>query len=259
MTKEQIIDTVRKAAEARQINEGESLAIFQTMGGGLCEPSYSGDIFNHRIRTEFIYNNIEWLVEVTACDERITLHKITKQPLKHIKMLNTNNGVLVEINAMNAPTIERSASGAWGLFNNEKRIASERLRDDLLKPAHTFKKCLSIINRELRTQFKNAVLLYTFPSAYLTINEALKYEYKKDFGTPPTPAESVKLLTQARHCWEGLQHVGIVPKDENFLDHYCFCSSSALHGYYFPNSRGAVRCFIFNKWDEIKIVLKDED
>lgn len=259
MDKKTIIEKVRAAAESRHIEQSEKVAVFHTMGGGLCESGYNGDIFNHRVRCEFELNGCKWLTEVTACDEKITLHKITRQPLKHIKSTGNDNGAHIEINIMNAPSVERSASGVYGLFESEKVIASDYLYKDLSKPAHTFRHCINFINRELRTSFSRAILLYTFESAYKTVNEAINYEYLKTFEEAPTPAEQIQLLTQARHCWEGLQYVGIVPSDENFMDHYCWISSGSLHGYYFPNSRGVVRCFAFDRWNEILIVLNDEE
>ena len=122
---------------------------FRKMGMDIRDKEYKGDIGNHRIRAEFEYNGVDYLVEVMAHNTVRRKHATTGEPLKHTKWTSDADGIYIEIYAMYQEVLQGSGGGYF-MHPTEKQIYSVTIDDHT---AHTQKILLMLINGAIKTEF----------------------------------------------------------------------------------------------------------
>ena len=238
--------------------ESETL-IFRNCGADINNPLYKGDIFNHRPVALLRLNGLNIVVEVGTINTRRTIHKTTKRPLIHPVDNNDNNGLLIEYSVEDCPVFERGYNG-YRFRKTSFRTHTTMIRDNIEGSAHKVKDLLSFINSELKTHFRKAIFIETGNDCNMTINEALKDKYLRDFDKEPmTPAEEVTLTYRAKKRFKTLQFLGIIPSNKKFEEEYCWITSSSLQGIYFPNLNCSLRCFAFGVYGRVVACFDGEE
>lgn len=261
-TKKTIQEKLRKVNDFINYTQESEVLYFDCRGADINNPRYKGDIFNHRPVALLLLNGIKIVIEVGTTNTRRTLHKTTKRPLLHPVDIYDNNGLLIEYSVEDVPTFEKSSYYGYHFYPSSFRTNTDFLRDDLEtgKSYHNTKLLLRLINAELKTHFKKAVFVNNSDSEIMTISEALKDGYIRDFDKQPlTPTEEITLTKRAKDRFEMLQDFGIIPSNKKFEDEYCWITSSSLQGVYFPNLNNIVRCFAFGVYGRVITCLNDED
>lgn len=245
-----------------EYTQESEILYFDCRGADINNSLYRGDIFNHRPVALLLLNGIKIVVEVGSPNTRRTLHKTTKRPILHPIDIYDNNGLLIEYSVEDVPTFERSNYYGYRFYPTSFRTKTDFLRDNLEtgKSYHNTKLLLRLINAELKTHFRKAIFVNRGDCELMTVSEALKDGYIRDFDKQPmTPSEEITLIKRAKDRFEMLQQFGIIPSNKIFENEYCWITSSSLHGIYFPNLNNIVRCFAFGVYGRVIICLNDEE
>lgn len=262
MKKEEIKKELEKYCDYIPYTQESDTIIFDCRGADINNPLYNGDIFNHRPTALLLLNDIKIVVEVGTTPTYRTKHKTTKRPLIHQVEKRDNNGLYIGFSVEDVKTFEKSSFYGYHFVNNSFHTNDILLKNDLDEKAsyHTKKILLRFINSELKTHFTKAVFINRGNDCLMTVSEALNDPYIRDFDKQPmTPAEEVQLITKAKDRFEMLQFCGIIPKDKNFMQEYCWITSSSLQGVYFPNLNSNIRCFAFGVYGGVVVCLNDEE
>lgn len=263
MTKKEILSKLQTTREFAPVDQqNTAILTMEARGCDISTPNYKGDLFNHRLVALILMNGVKIVIEATATRTKRTTHAITGKPLKHEKTFYDDNGLMVEFSVEDFPTFEKGWGFGYRSFPSSFHTGSKWICDisDFNESAHTKKRLLSSINAELKTHFQDIIILNNSNSEYLTIDEALKDGYIRNFESQPMKQEEEPILyNRAQERWKLLKRFGIVPYNESFITQSCWITSGSLHGFYFPNTKSPIRAIVFGVYGRVICVLNNED
>lgn len=263
LTKELIRKRLEAFEDILPYCQDSDTIVFTARGCDINNPFYKGDIFNHRIVALLQLNGLKIVIEATATRTRRTLHKVTKKPLLHPIEIYDDNGLHIDYSVEDVPTFEKSGYFGYHLYPLSFHTGSDWIKDNMKEgtSAHTIKNLLLLINSELKTHFKKVVILDRGYDSYLTVSEALKDNYIRNFDKKPLAVGEFETLKErARNRFNMLKwcSLGLIPSNKDFDSEAVWITSSDLQGFYFPNMQ-EIRCISFGVYGRVITCVDDEE